>query len=174
MARRKSQKQLEFESLESMELLSVAGMAMPHAMIPHHLVTHAQVHRARSELVPGIALALSGSGQGTYRMVSGGSAATFTGRGNFSGVGNARLQGSIALDASGDSGQMTLNLGRRGKLFVSVSGLTTSGGGITYQITGGTKTFAGDTGSGTGGVTFAPFNIARGHFFLTLQAGPST
>jgi len=106
-------------------------------------------------------------------MVGGGSAAVFTGRGNFSGVGNARLQGRIALNAS-DSAQMTLNFGRRGKLFVSALGPMPSGGSITYQITGGTKSFAGDTGSGAGVVTFKPSSIARGHFLLTLQGGPST
>jgi hypothetical protein len=98
----------------------------------------------------------------------------FTGRGNFSGIGNARLQGRIALNASGDSGQMSLNLGRRGKLFVNVLGPMSSGGDITYQITGGTKTFAGDTGSGTGAVIFEQVSITRGLFSLTLQGGPST
>jgi hypothetical protein len=174
MTRRNFRKQLEFESLESMELLSVAGMAMPHAEIPHHVATHVQVHRDRTGLVPEVALTLSGNGRGSYRMVGGGSAAIFTGRGNFSGVGNARLQGRITLDASGNSAQMSLNLGRRGKLFVSALGPMASGGGITYQITGGTRTFAGDTGSGSGAVTFVPSSIARGHFFLTLQGGPST
>jgi len=173
MTRRNHRKTLEFESLESMELLSVAGMARPHAMVPHLGETHARVHRIRKGPVPGVALTLSGSGQGTYRMVGGGSAAIFTGRGTFSEVGGARLQGRIALNASGNSGEMTLNLGRRGKLFVSVLGPTTSGGGITYRITGGTRAFAGDTGGGAGVVTFAPSGIARGHFALTLQAGPS-
>jgi hypothetical protein len=157
-----------------MELLSVAGMAMPHAMVPDHVATHVQVHRVRKGPVPGVALALSGSVKGTYRMVGGGSAAMFTGRGNFSGIGNARLQGRIALNASGDSGQMSLNLGRRGKLFVNVLGPMSSGGDITYQITGGTKTFAGDTGSGTGAVIFEQVSITRGLFSLTLQGGPST
>lgn len=171
MTRRNSRKPLEFESLESMELLSVAGMAIPHAMVPHHVATHAQVHRVRKGPVPGVTLTLSGSGQGTYRMVGGGSAAIFTGRGNFTQVGNARLQGRIALNASGNSGQLTLNLGNRGKVFVSVFGPTSSGGGLFYQISGGTKSFAGDSGSGMGVVTFAPAGITRGHFSLTLQSG---
>jgi hypothetical protein len=106
-------------------------------------------------------------------MPIGGSAAAFSGRGNFSQIGNARLQGRIALKVSGNSARMTLNLGNRGKVFVSVLG-PTSGGGLTYQITGGTKDFAGDTGSGEGIVTFAPAGITQGHFSLTLQSGPST
>lgn len=158
MIQRKSKRNPEFESLESMQLLSGAGAAVHHAMV-HDRV--AQVHRAP---VGDVALNLSGTVQGTYRVV-GGAAARFNGRGMVSPLGKAHLKGKISLTSSG--GQLTLNFGRRGKVFAAVGGGTTAGGYL-YQITGGTRTFAGDSGTGVAIVSL-PSLSPRGHFALSLQ-----
>jgi hypothetical protein len=165
MSQRKSKRHLEFESLEVMELLSGAGMAVPDAGIPHHV---AQVHRATKGAVGDVELILSGTLEGPYYALGGGSTFGFTGRGTVNPIGKAQLQGKIDLSTPSTSGQLTLDFGKRGKVFAAVTGPT--GGPYHYQITGGTRTFAGDTGSGSALLSYRPSNAAqtRGHFALTL------
>ncbi len=171
MSRRKSERSLEFESLESMELLSGVGMAAPHAIAEHRL-THP---RAVPGPAPDAALSLSGTVQGTYRSAGGGTVAAFTGRGSLSPAGKAQVSGKLAFSAAASDGQMTLSFGKRGKLFATIAG-TTPAGAYTYDITGGTKRFAGDTGTGAAVVQILSSVGARPHgrFALILQAGPST
>lgn len=167
MARRKSLRTLEFESLESMELLSGVGAVASHAMFRSHL-------RAAEGPAPGTALSLSGDVQGTYHTTGGGTAAAFTGRGTLSPVGKTEAQGRLSFNATASIGQLTLSFGTRGKLYAAVTGLTT-GGAYTYDITGGTKRFAGDTGGGVAVVEILTSVGARPHgrFALILQAGSS-
>jgi hypothetical protein len=161
---------LEFESLEAMELLSGAGVPALHALIHQH---PAMAGRASETSVADVALNLSGTVQGTYRLVSGGKVAAFTGRGTFSPVGTAQLQGKIANGAPSVGGQLTLKFGKRGAINAAVTG-GTSAGGYTYQIEGGTKAFAGDSGSGVAIVHIGLSNRNRGRFSMTLQgASPS-
>ena len=169
MTDRKSKRHLEFESLEAKELLSTTRMSVHHMMLRHHA---AQVHRA-STPVDAVALSLSGTLKGTYHVVGGGAAASFNGRGPLSPIGKAQLKGNIPL-ATSVGGQLTLKFGKRGKVFASITGGTPAAG-YTYQITGGTKTFAGDSGSGVAVVSILSSNPAqtRGRFALSLQ-GSST
>ena len=161
MTQRKSKRRLEFESLESMQLLSGVGETVPHAMV---LDAAAQVHRAPVE---DVALNLSGTIRGTFRVAGRGTAASFSGRGPVSPVGKAQLKGNIDLGGSG--GQLTLNFRKRGKVFASVTG-GTAAGGYTYQITGGTRTFAGDTGTGVAFVNILSPGRTHGRFALSLQS----
>lgn len=163
MTQRKSKRCLEFESLESMQLLSGAGAAVHQAMVHHQA---AEVHRAP---VGDVALNLSGTVRGTYRVV-GETSAKFNGRGTVSPIGKTRLQGTLAFSGNG---QLTLNFGKRGKVFAAVTSLDPTGGSATYQVTGGTKTFAGDGGTGVAVVNVVPLNAARGRFALSLQGGAS-
>lgn len=185
MTRRKSQRRPEFESLESMELLSGLGVAGPHEaaqvrvaerrieMVERRELIHeratirhlAKAHRPTAGPTPGIALNLSGTVQGTYRVV-GGTSAAFTGRGTLSPIGTGRLQGKVS--AVGGGGQLALSFGRQGKVFADVTGQSPAGG-YTYQIAGGTGHFAGDTGSGVATLE-SPISGLRGHFALSLQA----
>jgi hypothetical protein len=161
-----------FESLEAMELLSGAGFAASDTLIrPHPAMTH----RASDPPVADVALNLSGTLQGTYRVVGGGKVATFTGRGGVSPVGAAQLRGRIAFSAASAGGQFTLKFGRRGAINAAVTGTPTQGK-YTYQIEGGTRTFAGDSGSGTAIVSIVSSNGAgtRGLFMMNLQGTPST
>jgi hypothetical protein len=156
-----------------MELLSGLGAAASHVMVHRHAAEHARAHQPAHVPAAGVALALSGDVQGTYRTAGSNAAAAFSGRGALSPIGSARLQGRIAVVASG-GGELTLTVGRRGKIFAAVTGATptsTTSYQITYQITGGTKQFAGDTGSGSGVVQILSAVGAHPHgrFLLSLQ-----
>jgi hypothetical protein len=164
MIRRKSQRSLEFESLESMELLSGAGLISAHAMAHHHTAQQASRTPMASET-----LALSGVVHGRYHDI-GRTRAAFSGRGTLIQVGTTRLRGTIESALSG-GGQLTLSFGRRGKLFAAMTSATPAGAHtfqIAYQITGGTGSFAGDTGGGVATVQL-PGLRPRGHFTLSLQ-----
>ena len=144
MTGRKPKRHLEFESLEAMELLSGAGLAGAHAMIHHHA---AQVHRAPKRSVGDVALNLAGTLNGTYRS-RGAGPGPLHGSGTVSPIGKAQVKGSIALGVGID---------RRGRVRVRLqagegrssppSSDRRPGGGYVYQITGGTRSFAGDTGA---------------------------
>jgi hypothetical protein len=156
-----------------MELLSGIGAGAPQAIVHRHVVQHATAHQPAHVPAAGVALSLSGTVQGTYRAAPGNTAASFSGRGAISPAGNARLQGRIAVAASG-GGALTLTFGRRGKIFAAVTGATptsTNSYQITYQITGGTRQFAGDTGGGSAVVQILSAVGARPHgrFLLSLQ-----
>jgi hypothetical protein len=167
MTRRNSKRHLEFDSLEAVELLSGAGMALPHAMI-HHPAT--QAHRASRHSVGDVALNLSGTATGTYLVMRGGSGVSITGRGTITPIGKTIMHGRVAINASGNTGQFTLNAGKRGKITATITGQT-PGGGYNYQITGGTKSFAGDTGSGVAVVQILSSNPAqtRGRIAVSFQ-----
>jgi hypothetical protein len=142
-----------------MELLSGAGLIASHAMAHPHAAL-----QASGAPMAGEPLALSGVVHGKYHG-GGGTSAAFSGRGRLSQVGTTQLRGTIDL-ASPTSGQLTLSFGRRGELFVDVTSATPRGGS-TYRITGGTRSFAADTGSGVGTVQI-PGLRPRGHFTLSL------
>jgi len=155
-----------------MELLSGAGMAVPQTGIPNHV---AQVHRATNEAVGDVALTLSGTIRGPYYALGAGSAVGFTGRGTVSPIGKGQVQGRIDLSTPSKSGLMTLQFGKRGKVFASITG-TQSQGVYLYQITGGTRTFTGDTGNGLAVVDILSANATqtRGRFSLQLQGQSSS
>ena len=170
MTCRKSKRHLEFESLETMELLSGAGTALSHAMA-HHLMP--QAHRGTRPSVGGGALDLSATVQGNYH-VAGKSAVNFTGRGPINTLGNAHLQGKIGYGAAAGSGKFTLNFGKRGKVSAIITGQTDTNT-YNYQIIGGTRTFAGDSGSGVAVVNIlsASGGQSRGRFALTFENASS-
>jgi hypothetical protein len=164
MIRRKVQKRLEFESLESKELLSGAGLTSAHAMAHHHTV-----HEPSRASMAGETMALSGVVHGRYHVI-GGTRAAFSGRGTLIHVGKTQLRGMLEPGSSG-GGQLTLSFGRRGKLFADVTSATLAGAHsyqLAYQITGGTRSFAGDTGGGVATVQVLGLQ-PRGHFTLSLQ-----
>lgn len=184
MTRRKSVHRPGFESLESMELLSGVGMAAPlevaqvravehrielvqrHELVQERAALRHQVkaHHPVSGPAPGSALNLSGTVSGTYHL--GSSSAAFNGHGAVTPIGNARLSGKVSA-VPGGGGQLVLTFPGRGKVFVSVTGQTGQNT-FTYQITGGVKDFAGDTGKGLA-VLESPISSFRGHFVLALQ-----
>jgi hypothetical protein len=169
MIRRRFQRRLEFESLESMELLSGAGLISAQAMAHHHTA-----HQASRAPTPGETLAPSGIVHGRYHVI-GGMMAAFSGRGTLMQVGKTQLRGTIEAatiqSASSGGGQFTLSFGRRGKLLADVTSATSAGAHtyqIVYQIAGGTRSFAGDTGGGVATVRLSGLQ-PRGHFTLSLQ-----
>jgi hypothetical protein len=157
-----------------MQLLSGIGVAASHSMVHHHQAQHPGSHGAAEGPAAGVALSLSGAVQGTYRTSGGGTRAVFAGRGAVSPFGNARLQGTITLSSSASGGRLTLSFGKSGKFFAAVSGSTPSGT-YTYNVTGGTRQFAGDTGSGSAIVQILTTVGARPHgrFLLSFQPAPS-
>ena len=167
MTCRKTKRHLEFDSLEAMELFSGAWVTAAHPGIPNHV---AQVHRGTNGAVSDAAVNLAGTLQGPYRSAGGGSTVEFTGRGTVTPIGKAQLQGKIAYSASPSTGKMTLQVGKSGKVFAAIAGQT-SRGVYSYQITGGTRTFAGDTGVGLAIVDILSANRAqtRGRFAPSLQ-----
>jgi hypothetical protein len=167
MTCRKSKRHLAFEAMEAIELLSGAGMAVARSGMAHHV---AQVHRGSNEAVGDVALNLAGTLQGPYRFVGGGSTVDFNGRGTVTPIGKTQLQGKIAYTASPSTGNLTLQVGKAGKVSAAITGLA-SPGVYFYQITGGTRTFAGDTGVGLAVVEILSANRAqtRGRFALSLQ-----
>lgn len=173
MNHRNRKRQPEVESLETMELLSGAAAALPHGVASH---LTAMVDRALHKSVGDVALNVSGTVRGTYRIVQGGSEARFTGSGSLAApVGKAQVQGTIANGTSSGGGQLTLKLGSRGTIKASVTGVP-SLGVYQYQIDGGTKTFAGDSGDGVAEVDILTANRAgtAGKFVMELQGLSST
>jgi hypothetical protein len=133
----------EVEALETMTLLSgMAGEALPAVaalkatpVVPHPLV-------------------LAGSIHGTFKLKGG--EVTINASGSFGSFGKVTFTGSLALaTATSENGTLTATSTKLGKLFVTLhetlSGTSASG---TYTITGGTKAFAGETGSGVVSSTF--------------------
>lgn len=115
----------EFECLESMRLLSGVGGAAADAVVPNPL------H-------------LAGSVHGTYHVK--GIVSTSKGSGSISPLGHVTESGkSLFLAGTGSDTMST----KQGKLFVdlSVRPLGSAFAG-TYTIVGGTKAYAGETGSG--------------------------
>ncbi len=149
MKRRTYRRRPEFESLESMVLLSgIAAAEHEH---------HAAAAMVATKPVREALISLSGTASGTYRSGrAAGSPYTFTGKGTVSPLGRATVSGSLQLAVSAPTGQITVAT-RHGKIFASLS---TSGLGapVFYSITGGTGRFAGATGHGAGDL-----NIVQGH-----------
>jgi hypothetical protein len=167
MNRRSAKRSPEFESLEVKELPSGAGIAVSPTLIHPH---PAMAHRTPEASVSDVALNLSGTVAGTYRIVAGGNTASFTGRGTISPIGGGRLKGRIEFARPPVGGQFTIKFGGRGTVQAVVTG-TTALGGYIYQIEGGTRTFKGDTGSGVAIVYVSPSNSAgtRGLFEMSLS-----
>ncbi len=132
----------EVEGLESMMLLSgAAGAAVPAAVSGP--------------------IALTGSDHGTY--TTKGFVSMSKGSGSISPLGHVTDKGSASL-AVGE-GTDTLSA-KRGKLFVDlrVVGRTATGYSETYTIAGGTKEYAGATGSGHAQLSFIPTSTTHGKF----------
>lgn len=187
MTRRKSEHRPGFESLESMELLSGVGMTAPHelAQVPaaEHRIEMVQRHELARERAamrhlakahhphqlagppPGSTLNLSGTVAGMYHVV-GGTSAAFNGHGTLSPIGHAQLGGKVSA-VPGGGGQLALTFPGRGKVFAVITSQTAQNT-FTYQITGGVKEFAGDSGKGVA-VLESPIAGYRGHFVLALQ-----
>jgi hypothetical protein len=153
----------EFESLESMVLLSGVAAAGRHAaaaLVATRPVTDALV-------------SLSGTAAGTYRSgKAAGSPVTFTARGSVSPLGKAKVTGSLQLSIASPTGTMTIAAGHN-KVFANLS---TKGLGapvfINITITGGAGKFAGASGSGEAIVNIVPANgkgPAHGHLTITFQ-----
>ena len=170
MTCRKSKRHLEFDSLEAMELLSGAGTALPHAMM-HSFAP--LVHRATRPTEGGVTLNLSGTVQGNYRVV-GKSAVNITARGPVDSLGNSQVLGKIGYGTAAGSGKFTLKFGKSGKVSSVITGQTAPNT-YDYQISGGTRTFAGDSGSGVAVVNILSSSggQSRGRFSLTFQNASS-
>lgn len=196
MNRRKHQLRPVLEALESVELLSgIAAAATPsvrhlpihhlpiHHMPIHHMpvypIHHQRLaqHGSRPAAISGAAtdaaVALSGVEKGTYRVPGGGATAIFSGKGKVRPLGTATVSGTLDLAVESTTGQLTISDGSHGKLYASVKVLG-SGPDYTYQITGGTKSFAGDTGSGVVTTELVPTGqgaTPHGRFVLEFQGG---
>jgi hypothetical protein len=116
-----------------------------------------------------VALNLSGLVRGSFRAAGGGSTDQFAGRGAVSPIGKVRVQGTIVVGSGTARGQFRLNFGRKGAITAAITGQT-PGGGYTYQITGGTKAFVNDSGSGVAAVQILSLNatMTSGRFALNL------
>jgi hypothetical protein len=138
MIRKKFCRRPELESLEAMVLLSGTSVV-------RHSGVAALVAPVAKTAGP---IVLSGSARGTFQAEGGAGAPTsFSGKGHISPLGNATLKGSLQLAIANPTGSVTLTVKKHGQLFASLStkGL---GSPVFYTITGGTGTFAGDSGSG--------------------------
>ena len=118
---------LMFESLESIDLLSGAGTALPHAGMLEHAVHQAEVRPGPSVSTPDVALDLSGALDGTYRLVGGTTEATFTGHGDVGPIGKTKVHGKFDLATSLDVGELVLSAGNAGR--------SSSAGSIWYPDT---------------------------------------
>jgi hypothetical protein len=138
MIRKKFGRRPELESLEAMVLLSGTSVV-------RHSVGAALVAPVAKTSGP---IVLSGTARGTFQSGRGAVAATsFSAKGPISPLGKATLRGTLQLQTANPTGSVTLTVKKHGQLFAS---LTTKGLGspVFYTITGGTGTFAGDSGSG--------------------------
>jgi hypothetical protein len=166
MRRPKFQRYLEFESMESMELMSGVGIAAPHELVQQGLLVHPMAHRGQVSTT-GVSLSLSGTLRGTYRAVNGGTQAKFNGKGQLASLGNAQVNGTVSLVAPYTQRNLKLSLGKRGQIFITLTGVTPTGE-FKYEVTGGTKSFAHDTGNGVIAVLISETSATRGQFSMTL------
>ncbi len=160
MTRRKHQRRPEIEALESLELLS--GITT----VGHQETTAMIVRGPR----PSAVTVLSGTAKGKYHVTGGGTISVFSGTGKVSPLGAAKVHGTLNLAGFNTTGQFTLSSKKLGEIFATVKpmGLSTD---YTYQITGGTKSFAGASGSGVTTTTIIPSGGAtatHGRFILVF------
>jgi hypothetical protein len=139
MTRRTFRRRPEFESLEAMTLLSGLSLGQHAAALVAHATSSGPIH-------------LSGVLHGTYRL-SGDLTApiSFSGSGNVSPAGHVNINGSV----QGTSGSLMLK-SKHGLIFANLSTQapgTSTVLAVTYQITGGTKSYANAGGSGSGTIT---------------------
>lgn len=160
MVRRKHQRRPEIEALESLELLS--GI-----LTVGHQEATAMIARG---LRPSAVTVLSGTAKGKYHVTGGRTMSMFSGTGNVSPLGAAKVDGMLNLAGFNTTGQLTLTSKKLGEIFLTVKPMGL-GPDYTYQITGGTKSFAGATGSGVTTTTITPSGDAtatHGHFVLVF------
>ena len=150
----------QFESLESMVLLSGTAVAV-------HPAAAAMVAMEPASTIPA---SISGTVKGTYHAgKAAGSPVTFTSSGMVSPLGHVTLKGSLQLSTT--SGNLILST-KHGKVQAGAV-VKTFPTIFTYTITGGTGRFAGATGSGlvsTNVDAFAGSGQSHGHFAITFQA----
>ena len=155
MKRRTIRRRPEFESLESMVLLSGVAAAGDHAvaaLVATKPVTHA-------------AVSLSGTARGTYHSKAG-ALTTFTAQGTISPLGKATAKGSIQLSTG--TGSLTLST-KHGKVLANLS-TTGLGAPVFLTITGGTGQYAAASGSAEALVSFSPGRHGNGHLAITFTA----
>ena len=143
------------ESLESMMLLStVVAELHPHALPAAHVVT--------AEATTTVDLQGTLKGSGTISKTT----ATVSGSGNLGKVGTTTFKTKINL-ASPPSNVVLST--KKGNLYLQASSALVgsgSSGSTTYEITGGTKSYAHATGAGT---VAATYTLAKGKLSLTIH-----
>jgi hypothetical protein len=116
-------------------------------------------------------LHLSGSTKGNYQLNGGSGTARINGSGSLGSIGRVTISGVVSIDgASGEGGRLTVS-SQRGKLILAVTSQSTLGDqnlSATYRIVGGTRSLAGETGSGTLLATLRATSASRGSFRATF------
>ena len=139
MNRKSCRRRPEFDSLETMTLLSgISAMAHPAAL---------PIIGPRDAVAA--AITFNGTVKGTYKSHGLGVPDSFAAKGSLSPVGKISLTGSAVFSPVNPTGSMTITStkNKHNKIFAT---LTTDGlqGPVFYTITGGTGTFAGASGGG--------------------------
>jgi hypothetical protein len=144
MKSKPKQRRPEVESLESMTLLSgVAAMVHPAAPQTLHLV---------------------GTLHGTFTSTRGAGPSSVTASGTLTPLGKVNFTGKLpTASLSATSGNVSLS-NKQGKLLIGLNVVGLSG---TYTINGGTKAYAGDTG--TGSFSIALISAKNGKFTATFD-----
>jgi len=144
MIRKRFRRRPEFESLESMVLLS-GGFAPEHGLAAL-VVTGPKVKTP---------IALTGSAIGNYRFGHGlGTPINFGAIGLIKPLGGLTLKGSMLFEIQNPTGQVTISTSH-GKVFATLSA-TSPGSVFSYTITGGTGKWANASGTGDAFVFTVP------------------
>jgi hypothetical protein len=145
MNRRSLRRRLEFESLESMVLLSGPSA-------PEHSGVHALAVEKAKATHP---IVLTGGAIGNYRSGHGfGAQSKITGLGSIEPFGLVSLSGTLLLNVPNPAGRLVISTGH-GKVYVNVSG-TSAQSLFSYSITHGTRKWTGVSGKGEVMITMVP------------------
>jgi hypothetical protein len=143
--RKKRERCLEVESLESMTLLSGMAGAAYKAAVPNPLHLVGSIH-------------------GTVTMMKSTGSTSVNASGNLTPIGKVTFTGKLPpASVTATTGNLNLTT-KQGKLSL---GLTITGLSGTYTITGGTKAYAGETGSGSFAATL--ISAKSGKFSATFS-----
>jgi len=162
MFRRSFRRRLEFESLESMLMLSgIAGAG-------HHAAAVLLAKEAQSTTT----ILLQGTVKGTYHYATAlGGVSLFTAKGSLTPVGSVTLNGSINYTLATPGGTMTIST-KHGKIKADL-GTERLSNRVSYNITGGTGKYVGASGSGEAVFTAVPTKgkgPAHGKLTITFEA----
>ncbi|MFI5457598.1 MAG: hypothetical protein ACHRXM_19320 [Isosphaerales bacterium] len=162
MIRRSFRRRLEFESLESMLLLSGIAATGHHAAA----VLLAKVAQSSSPIL------LQGTIRGTYQSASAlGGVTRFTATGSLTPVGSVTLKGSLNYTLKTPGGTATIST-KHGNIKANLS-TGAVGSPVIYHITGGTGKYVGASGSGEAIFTTVPIKgkgPAHGKVTITFEA----